>query len=64
MPKVESVVVEKPKEKPKGPSLDDRVTELEGDLVRIVQLLITGDLDSLKFRDILAKHQGRAKLSA
>lgn len=38
-----------------------RVDELEGDLVRIVDLLVKGDLDSAKFREILAKRQGKAK---
>ena len=45
-------------------SLADRVTELEGDLVRVVDLLIKGDLDSAKFREILAKRQGKAKVGA
>ena len=40
-------------------SLADRVTEVEGDLRRIVELLIKGDLDSAKFREILDKKQGR-----
>ena len=45
---------------PQGPSLEERVTELEGDLVRIVDLLVKGDLDSAKFKAILAGRQGRA----
>ena len=44
----------------KGPSLDQRVTELEGDLARVVDLLVKGDLDSAKFREILNKRQGQA----
>ena len=34
--------------------------ELAGDLVRIVDLLVKGDLDAQKFKDILAKRQGMA----
>lgn len=41
-------------------SLCERVTELEGDLTRIVDLLVKGDLDAAKFREILAKRQGKA----
>ena len=39
-------------------SLEARVTELEGDLARVVDLLVKGDLDSAKFREILNKRQG------
>ena len=41
--------------------LESRVAELEGDLSRIVELLVKGDLDSAKFKEILAKRQGPAK---
>ena len=41
------------------PTLEDRVSELEGDLVRIVDLLVKGDLDSSRFREILNKRQGK-----
>lgn len=40
--------------------LPARVAELEGDLARIVDLLVKGDLDSAKFREILSKRQGKA----
>ena len=49
---------------PEAPSLEARVTELEGDLVRVVDLLIKGDLDSAKFKAILEKRQGSGKLGA
>lgn len=39
-----------------------RVGELEGDLSRIVELLVKGDLDSAKFKKILAKRQGVIKV--
>ena len=42
----------------KGPSLEERVAELEGDLARVVGLLVKGDLDSAKFQEILSKRQG------
>ena len=42
-------------------ALVGRVSELEGDLSRIVELLIKGDLDSAKFKEILAKRQGPSK---
>ena len=45
-------------EKAPAQSLEQRVTELEGDLVRIVNLLVRGDLDSASFREILTKRQG------
>ena len=41
-------------------TLTARVTELEGDLVRIVELIIHGDIDSAKFREILNRRQGKA----
>ena len=50
--------------KAKAPSLEDRIAELEGDLVRVVDLLIKGDLDSSKFKAIVEKRQGKAKLGA
>lgn len=40
--------------------LEGRTAELEGDLTRIVDLLVKGDLDAAKFREILAKRQGKA----
>lgn len=45
---------------PEVVSLTGRVTELEGDLVRVIELIINGDLDSAKFRAILTKRQGKA----
>ena len=39
-------------------ALRDRVAELEGDLVRVVELIVMGDIDSAKFKEILAKRQG------
>ena len=41
--------------------LEARVSELEGDLVRIVELIVMGDIDSAKFKEILSKRQGKAK---
>ena len=43
------------------PALKERVAEIEGDLVRIVELIIHGDIDSAKFREILTRRQGKAK---
>ena len=40
-------------------ALRGRVSELEGDLIRIVELIVMGDIDSAKFRDILTKRQGK-----
>ena len=42
-------------------ALTERVSELEGDLSRIVELLVKGDLDSAKFKEILTKRQGGVK---
>ena len=49
-----------PKAAPKADALKARVTELEGDLARVVELLVKGDLDSVKFKEILSKRQGKA----
>lgn len=38
--------------------LEGDLAELQGDLHRIVELLVKGDLDSAKFREILDKRQG------
>ena len=47
---------------PEGlPALKERVSELEGDLVRVVELIIHGDIDSAKFREILTRRQGKAQ---
>ncbi len=39
-------------------ALKDRVSELEYDLMRIVDLIVHGDIDSAKFKEILTKRQG------
>ena len=41
-------------------AVEERVAELEGDLYRIVDLLVRGDLEAAKFKEILAKRQGKA----
>ena len=41
-------------------TLSSRIEELEGDLYRIVDLLVKGDLESAKFKEILSKRQGKA----
>lgn len=41
-------------------ALVNRVSELESDLVRIVDLIVKGDIDSVKFKEILSKRQGKA----
>ena len=41
--------------------LEANLAELGGDLSRIVELLVKGDLDSSKFKEILAKRQGPAQ---
>lgn len=38
--------------------LEESHSELEGDLVRIVDLIVKGDIDSVKFKEILSKRQG------
>ena len=45
----------------KVPTLDQRVAEIEYDLVRIADLLATGNIDGAKFREIVTKRQGKAK---
>ena len=40
-------------------ALEARVLELEGDLIRVVDLIIKGDIESAKFKEILTKRQGR-----
>lgn len=41
-------------------AMADRVAELESDLIRIVELIVKGDIDSVKFKEILSKRQGKA----
>ncbi len=41
--------------------LGGNLYELEGDLTRVVDLLVKGDLDAAKFREILSKRQGKIK---
>lgn len=41
-------------------SFASRITELEGDLVRISELLSAGNMDCAKFREIVTKRQGKA----
>lgn len=50
---VEYVVLEK-----RTVELESRVSEIESDLVRIVDLLSSGNLDATKFREIVTKRLG------
>ena len=54
---VESEVPKATKAKPKD-SIENQIIELRGDLRRVVELLISGKMDSSKFREILDKKQG------
>ena len=47
--------IKTPVQAPGRSNLEDRVIELEGDLARVVGLLVKGDLDSAKFQEILSK---------
>ena len=61
MAKKKKAVAVPPVEPPvESMSLLARIEELEGDLVRVVDLLVKGDLDSANFLEILAKRQGKA----
>ena len=40
---------------------EQRIAELEGDLVRVVELIVKGDIESSKFKEILTRRQGPAK---
>lgn len=42
-------------------TLESRVSEIESDLIRIADLLSSGDMDGAKFREIVTKRQGKAQ---
>lgn len=42
-------------------TLESRVSEIESDLIRIADLLSSGNMDGAKFREIVTKRQETAK---